>query len=110
MIEISPPAPLETDHDWNFVCYVVSYVPDLVRYERINIGVLLFEPESNTWRFRLIEDEEDLRHVHRWHPEVDERVIRSLQDGLRPRLARLVPGNGKGSFQSGILRCLTRCN
>ena len=95
MIEIPPPAPLGTDHDRNFVYYLVRYVPDLVHDAWINIGVLLFDPQSNTRRFRLIEDEEEFRHVRRWHPEVDERVIRLLQESLDSRSeAALTAGSG----------------
>jgi hypothetical protein len=94
MIDISPPAPLETDHDRNFVYYVVRYVPDLVRGEWINIGVLLFDPESNARRFRLMEDEEEFRRVRRTHPDVDQGVIRLLQENLESRFAAaLIAGN-----------------
>ena len=46
MIEISPPAPLETDHDRNFICYVVGYVLYMFRDYRIHMRVLLFEFKS----------------------------------------------------------------
>ena len=95
MIEISPPSPLETDHDGNFIYYVVRYVPDLVRDEWINIGVLLFDPGSNARSFRLMEDEEEFRRV-RAHPEVDERVIRLLQEDLESRFQAAFTAGASG--------------
>src|SRR5256885_607731 len=99
MIEISPPSPLETDHDRNFVYYVVRYVPDLVRDEWINIGVLLFDPESNARRFRLMEEEEEFRRLRRAHPDVDERVIRLLQEDLESRFEAALTAGAAGEWQ-----------
>jgi len=113
MIEISPPSPLETDHDRNFIYYVVRYVPDLVRDEWINIGVLLFAPGSNARSFRLMEDEEEFGRV-RAHPEVDERVIRLLQEDLESRFQAAFTAGASGEWErvsrSGMLRFPTPCS
>jgi hypothetical protein len=86
MMEIPPPAPLSTEDDKSFVYYVLRYVPNLVRDEWVNIGVLVFDPRTNERRFRLIEDEDEFHRIRRLHPDADEGLLRALQGSLESRL------------------------
>jgi hypothetical protein len=94
MIETaSPPAPVATGREQNFLYSVVRYTPDLLRDEWVNIGVLLFDPRTGERRFRLIEEEEEFHRVRRLHPQADERVLRGLQADLEVRFGdAIVPG------------------
>ena len=64
---------------------ILRYTPNLVRDEWVNIGVLVFDPESGERRMRLIEDEEEYRRVRRLHPRADEALLRALRDDLEDR-------------------------
>ncbi len=56
--------------------YLVHYVPDLVRGEFLNIGLLLHSPEE---KFLGCLFTEDLRRVRRFHPKADLDFLRELQ-------------------------------
>src|ERR1700739_4412381 len=47
---------------------VLRYTPNLVRDEWVNIGVLVFDPESGERRMRLIEEPEEYARVRRVSP------------------------------------------
>jgi Protein of unknown function (DUF3037) len=64
---------------------VLRYTPNLVRDEWVNIGILLFNPQTGERRLRLIEDEEEYRRVRRLHPQTDEPLLRALRDDLEDR-------------------------
>jgi len=64
---------------------ILRYTPDLVRDEWVNIGVLLFDPQTGERRLRVIEEEEEYRRVRRLHPQADELVLRALRDDLEDR-------------------------
>jgi hypothetical protein len=64
---------------------VLRYAPNLVRDEWVNIGVLVFDPESGDRRMRLIEEPQEYARVRRLHPQVDEGVLRWLRDDLEDR-------------------------
>jgi hypothetical protein len=64
---------------------VVRYAPNLVRDEWLNIGVLLFEPETAQRRLRLISETEEFTRVRRLHPAADEALLRRLQEDLESR-------------------------
>jgi hypothetical protein len=66
--------------------HVLRYVPNLVRDEWVNIGVLVFNPESGERRLRLIEEEGEYNRVRRLHPWADESLLRALRDELENRL------------------------
>ena len=66
--------------------HVLRYVPNLVRDEWVNIGVLVFNPETGERRLRLIEDPEEYNRVRRLHPSADEPLLRALRDELERRL------------------------
>jgi Protein of unknown function (DUF3037) len=74
--------------------HVLRYVPNLVRDEWVNIGVLVFNPETGERRLRLIEEEDEYNRVRRLHPWADEALLRALRDHLENRLDTNGPGNG----------------
>jgi hypothetical protein len=62
--------------------HVLRYVPNLVRDEWVNIGVLVFNPRTGERRLRLIEDQGEYSRIRRLHPSADEAVLRCLRDEL----------------------------
>ena len=66
--------------------HILRYVPDLIRDEWVNIGVLVFNPETGERRLRLIEDQDEYNRVRRLHPWADEALLRALRDNLENRL------------------------
>ena len=81
---------------------VLRYTPNLVRDEWVNIGVLVFDPQSGERRMRLIEEPEEYARVRRLHPRADEELLRALRDDLENRFAtatRLFPAeiNAEGN-------------
>ena len=79
-----------------FAYRVLRYAPNLVRDEWVNIGVLLFAPETGERRLRLIEEQEEYNRVRRLHPQADETLLRRLRDHLEDRFqsANGMSGNG----------------
>ena len=45
--------------------HILRYIPDLIRDEWVNIGVLVFNPETGERRLRLIEDQDEYNRVRR---------------------------------------------
>jgi Protein of unknown function (DUF3037) len=80
--------------------HILRYVPNLVRDEWVNIGVLVFNPETGERRLRLIEDQDEYNRVRRLHPWADEALLRTLRDELEDRLDSGSRTNG--STASGI--------
>jgi hypothetical protein len=77
--------------------HLLRYVPNLVRDEWVNIGVLVFDPASGERRLRLIEEPEEYARVRRLHPQADEALLRGLRDDLEDRFSRageLFPAHG----------------
>ncbi|HTB91562.1 MAG TPA: DUF3037 domain-containing protein [Candidatus Sulfotelmatobacter sp.] len=86
--------------DKSFAYRVLRYTPNLVRDEWVNIGVLVFDPESGERRMRLIEEPEEYARVRRLHPSADEELLRALRDDLESRFltaTQLFDGNGSGA-------------
>jgi hypothetical protein len=91
--------------DRTLVYRVLRYTPNLVRDEWVNIGVLVFDPESGERRMRLIEEPEEYARVRRLHPRADEELLRALRDDLENRFltaTQLFPGNGSGNEKNGL--------
>src|SRR6266849_4254147 len=82
IIEMATSRPLELGLAYR----ILRYVPNLVRDEWVNIGVLIFNPLTGERRLRLIEDQVEYNRVRRLHPSVDEAVLRALRDDLEDRL------------------------
>jgi hypothetical protein len=66
--------------------HVLRYSPYPVRDEWVNIGVLVFNPETGEHRLRLIQEQEEFARIRRLHPNADEAVLRALRDDLEDRL------------------------
>src|SRR5579862_6507036 len=84
---------------------VLRYTPNLVRDEWVNIGVLVFDPESGERRMRLIEEPEEYARVRRLHPRADEELLRALRDDLESRFltaTQLFDGNTGGNGQASV--------
>jgi len=60
--------------------YVVRYLPNLVRDEWINIGILLFDPSSGRVLRRLMEEPGEFARIRRLHPAADEELLRRLPE------------------------------
>jgi len=58
--------------------HVIRYMPNLVRDEWINIGILLFNPASGRVLLRLMEEPEEFARVRRLHPAADQDLLRRL--------------------------------
>jgi hypothetical protein len=75
----------------------LRYMPNLVRDEWVNIGVLVFDPYTGERRLRMIEEPEEYARVQRLHPQGDEGLPRALRDDLENRFAsatEFLGGNG----------------
>jgi Protein of unknown function (DUF3037) len=60
--------------------HVIRYMPNLVRDEWVNIGILLFDPASGRVLRRLVEEPAEMARVRRLHPAADEAVLRGLPE------------------------------
>jgi hypothetical protein len=79
---------IETTHSENvFTYHIVRYTSDLVRDEWLNVGVLVFHPNTAELRLRLVETQDEFSRIRRLQPRADEDVIRQLREHLEDRLA-----------------------
>ena len=62
--------------------HVIRYMPNLVRDEWVNIGILLFDPSSGRVLRRLVEEPAEFARVRRLHPGADEALLRGLPEEL----------------------------
>jgi hypothetical protein len=76
---------------------ILRYTPNLVRDEWVNIGVLVYDPQSGERRLRLIDEQEEYTRVRRLHPGADEALLRALRDDLENRFDSSRSANGHGS-------------
>ena len=79
-----------------FAYQVLRYSPNLIRDEWLNIGVLLFDPETGERRLRLIEGQDEFLRVRRLHPAADEELLRGLRDDLEDRFQSAPKAGGDG--------------
>src|SRR5271167_812806 len=80
---------------------ILRYTPNLVRDEWVNIGVLVYDPQSGERRLRVIEEQEEYARVRRLHPEADESLLRALRDDLEDRFDSFRSSNEHGSNGGG---------
>lgn len=74
--------------DSSFLAYrTIRYVPNLLRDEWINVGVIVSEPAGGDFRVRVIEEQAELNRLRRVRPEVDEGLVRGLAGMLEASLA-----------------------
>lgn len=74
---------------------ILRYTPNLVRDEWVNIGVLLYDPQTGERRLRMIEEQDEYNRVRRLHPQADEVLLRALRDDLEDRF------HSAASFSNG---------
>ena len=84
--------PLQRDR--NCAYRILRYTPNLVRDEWVNIGVLVYDPQSGDRRLRLIEEQAEYARVRRLHPEADESLLRALRADLENRFEAVRSANG----------------
>ena len=89
-----------------FIHRILRYVPSLLRDEGVNIGVILYDPNTGDRRIRMIKEESEFGRIRRLRPPADERILRGMQDHLESRLSAATPsttkgGNVPGTFGSG---------
>ena len=84
-----------------FAYRVLRYTPNLVRDEWVNIGILLFAPETGERRLRLIEEQDEYNRVRRLHPQADENVLRRLRDHLEDRFQSVNGKSANGTSTNG---------
>jgi hypothetical protein len=87
-----------------FVHRILRYVPNLLRDEWVNIGVLLYDPNTGERRLRLIEDVTEYNRVRRLHPRFDETALRGLRDHLESRFGATMTSSNNGGPIHGTLR------
>ena len=80
-----------------FVHRILRYVPNLLRDESVNIGVLLYDPNTGEHRLRLIEEEAEFNRLNCLHPGVDEHIpARAARSPGEPhRRGCALNGNGR---------------
>src|ERR1700722_4453351 len=65
---------------------ILRYVPNLVRDEWMNIGVLLEESDGSNTAMRLISEPAKLARVRRLHGEVYEELLQDLRGEFDARM------------------------
>src|SRR5260370_36829196 len=86
-----------------FAYRVLRYMPNLVRDEWVNIGILIYAPETGERRLRLIEEQGEYNRVRRLHPQADEGLLRRLRDDLEERFQSANGKTGSGSDWQALL-------
>jgi hypothetical protein len=84
---------------------VLRYMPDLVRDEWINIGILIEQPDerggdktSRRRAIRVVEEQSEMARVKRLHPNADEGLLRALPGEFDARL-RGTPGEAAAHIE-----------
>jgi Protein of unknown function (DUF3037) len=67
--------------------HVVRYLPNLVRDEWVNIGILLFDPANGRILRRMMEEPGEFARVRRLHPGADEELLRRLPEEFDAQFA-----------------------
>src|SRR6266436_4126482 len=80
-----------------FVAHILRYTSDLVRDEWLNIGILLFDPETGERSIRLNEEEREFARLRRMQPSADEDLIRRMRDHLEDHFETLSQQFREGS-------------
>jgi hypothetical protein len=69
--------------------FVLRYVPDAVKEEFVNIGLVMFEPGANGPGFAEVRFTRDWRRVRCLDPQVDVGLLLALQKDIRAQLAEV---------------------
>jgi len=100
---VEPQAPPAAQSERAFAYRVLRYTPNLVRDEWVNIGILLFAPDTGERRMRLIEEQDEFNRIRRLHPQADENVLRRLRDDLEDRFQSVNGRSANGSDWQALL-------
>ena len=73
--------------------YLLRYVPNIVRGEFVNIGVVLFDPDAGRLQPRFLEN---FRRVRRLHPWADVEVLSALERHVEAEAQ--APNGGPGDY------------
>jgi len=75
--------------DYNQTCtyHLLRYVPNLIRDEWINVGLVMLDSAAARPRVRVLADDDELARVRRVHPEADLGVLRALGPALEAQIA-----------------------
>lgn len=73
--------------------YLLRYVPNIVRGEFVNIGVVVFDPEAGRLQPRFLEN---FRRVRRLHPWADIEVLSALERHIESEAQ--TPNGGPGDY------------
>jgi len=66
--------------------HVIRYIPNLIRDEWVNIGVVVHDPGAGRYRVRLIDEESEFARLRRLHPAADETLLRGVAPFLEDSL------------------------
>lgn len=66
---------------------VVRYMPNLLRDEWVNIGIVLFDPASGRVLRRVMEEQDDFARLRRLYPQADESLLRRLSEEFEAQFA-----------------------
>jgi hypothetical protein len=100
---VEPQTSNRTAGERAFAYRILRYTPNLIRDEWVNIGVLLFVPETGERRLRLIEEQSEFNRVRRLHPQADEPLLRRLRDDLEDRFQSVNGQAGNGHDWQAVL-------
>lgn len=67
--------------------HIIRYMPNLIRDEWLNVGVVIHDPAENRFRVRIIDEEPEFARLRRLYPATDEGLLRSLASLLDSTLA-----------------------
>ena len=88
--------------------YLLRYVPDVVKGEFVNVGVVLLETGEDEAAFTDVRFTRDWRRVRCLDPEVDIELLEALEDDLRrmlqSRVAEIINYKGPMSRREWLLR------
>lgn len=83
-----------------YVYRILRYTPNLIRDEWVNIGVIVYNPETGERRLRMMEEQDEFARVRRLHPAADEELLRKVRDDLEDRLQNARDVVGSGDWQT----------
>jgi Protein of unknown function (DUF3037) len=100
--ENHPPNGAVASEERTLIYRILRYVPSLLRDEWVNIGVLLYDPNTGERRLRMIKEDSEFGRVRRLRPPADEAVLRRLWDHLESRLSGTQSNGNGGPIRSAL--------
>lgn len=82
-----------------YAYHVIRYIPNLIRDEWVNIGVVVHDPGAGRFRLRLIEEESEYARLRRLHPAADESLLRGVAPFLEDSL-----GSHRGELSAWVAK------